>query len=103
MQLTIRVLLNKPNKMYSRPWINILYLMYVLPNKIRSYLKTESLASLLTLATLCMIFLRHSWISVTGSPAKMEVELLKATAEPHADDLYQHMRTCRKAWLGGDW
>jgi hypothetical protein len=88
--------------MYSRPWINILYAMYVLPNKISSYLKTESLASILTLATLCMMFLRHSWISVVGSPLRMEVALLKATAEPQANDLYQHMRTCRKAWLGGD-
>ena len=75
--------------------------MHVLPNKIRSYMKTESLASLLTLATLCMIFLRHSWISVAGSPVRMEAALLKATVELPQDDLYQHERVCRKAWLTG--
>ncbi len=63
----------------------------------------NSIASLLTLVTLCMIFLRHSWISVTGSPVRMEAALLKATAEPPAYDLYQHERVCRKAWLGSDW
>lgn len=90
--------------MYSRPWINILYLMYVLPSKMRAYMKSESLASLFTLAALCMIFLRHSWITVAGSPAIMEAELLKATGEQPEEDLYMHMRTCRRpiAWLSAD-
>ncbi len=100
--MQLEIVCNKPSKMYSRPWINILYLMYVLPSKMKAYISNNSLASFSTILMLCAIFLQQTWISVAGSPVRMEAALIEVTEKPTEDDLYQHVRVCRKAWLTGD-
>ena len=77
--------------------------MYVLPSKMKMCINNNSLASLSTILMLCAIFLQQTWISVAGSPDSMETALIKATEKPAEDDLYQHVRVCRKAWLTTDY